>query len=469
MGCFAARNLRRWDISVALIERREDVCTGISRANTAIVYAGFDNKPGTLKAEMTVKASAGFDALCQALEVPFSRCGSLMVSFGEDADRVLLKKLEQGRQSGVPGLRLLSGAEARELEPSLAAGVRSALFSPTTGTVNPWELGIAAFENAVENGVVPYRDTCVLGIKQEAAGYVIETDKGDFSCRALLNCAGLAADQVQELLFPPSVRIYPTAADYLVIERGTPNGPRHIIQHEPEGKEKGLTAVPTVEGSLLLGPSEREAGAPFATSREGVEHVRQLAGQILPTLDLDGVIRSFGAVRPNPQQLVFKDGEYLPSGKSIHSFVIENPGPGFWSPIGIKTPGLTCADELGKYLAEQAAVYLSAAENGDFQEKRTAIKRARSMNLSERQALVKADADYGEILCHCEDITKAEVLEAIRRGAVTVDGVKRRTGATMGYCQGSRCQQKIVKLLARELRVPESAIRKDGPGSRILR
>ena len=468
MGCFALRNLRRWDLSAALLEEREDVCTGVSRANTAIVYAGYDNKPGTLKAEMTVKANAGFNVLCQTLEVPFSRCGSLMVSFGEEADRVLLKKWEQGRQSGVPGLRLLTGEEARELEPALAPGVRSALYSPTTGTVNPWELGIAAYENAVENGAAVRLNTRVLSIRRDGPGYVIETDQGEFGCRAVLNCAGLTADKVQELLFPPSVRIFPTAADYLILERGTFHSPRHIIQHEPEGREKGLTAVPTVEGSLLLGPSEREAGEPFATSREGLEQVRQLAGQVLPKLDLGGVIRSFAAVRPNPHELSFKNGELVPSFKSINSFVIEHPGPGFWSLIGIKTPGLTCADQLGKYLADQAAEYLNAGKNGDFRENRKAIERARGLRFQERQALVEADADYGEILCHCEDITKAEIIEAIRRGAVTVDGVKRRTGATMGYCQGSRCQQKIVELLARELGIPESAVQKDGPGTRIL-
>ena len=202
LGCSAARNLSRRKLQLALLEAREDVCTGISRANTAIVYPGYDHKPGTLKAELCVRANARFDALCRELDVPFSRCGSLMVSFGEKADAVLRKKYENGLHLGVPGLRLLTGKEASAMEPRLAAGVTSALYAPTAGTVNPWELGIAACENAAANGAELCLNTRVLGIRRTAEGYRVETDHGDFSCRAVVNCAGLAADRVQELLFP---------------------------------------------------------------------------------------------------------------------------------------------------------------------------------------------------------------------------------------------------------------------------
>ena len=459
LGCFTARNLCRWKLHIALLEAREDVCTGISRANTAIVYPGYDHKPGTLKAEMCVRANAGFDALCRELDVPFSRCGSMMVSFGEKADAVLRKKYQNGLSLGVPGLRLLSGEEARKMEPVLAEGVTSALFAPTTGTVNPWEFGIAACENAAANGADLFLNTRVLGISRRSEGYRVETDQEAFFCRAVVNCAGLSADRVQELLFPASVHIAPDAADYLILDKAAKNKPSHIIQYEPEDGGKGFNAVPTVEGSLLLGPSERANEVDFAVSAQGLSFVRDRSGRVLPGLDVNDAIRSFAAVRPNPQR---------PDGSSIGSFVIEHPDPWFWSLIGIKTPGLTCADELGRYVADKVAAELGAEENPVFDPHRAGIRRIRNLTLSERTALVRENPDYGEILCHCEDVSKAEIREAIRRGAVSVDGVKRRVGTGMGRCQGSRCERAVMELLAEELGVPVTAVRKDGPGSEIL-
>lgn len=459
LGCFTARNLCRRKLHIALLEAREDVCTGISRANTAIVYPGYDHKPGTLKAEMTVRANAGFDALCRELDVPFSRCGSLMVSYGEKADTVLKKKYENGLSMGVPGLRLLSGEEARKMEPVLSEGVTSALYAPTAGTVNPWELGIAACENAAANGAEFCLNTRVLNLRRTAEGYRVETDRGDYSCRAVVNCAGLTADRVQQLLFPTPVHIVPDAADYLILDKAAENKPTRIIQYEPEDSGKGFNAVPTVEGSLLLGPSERENETDFAVSAAGLSFVREQAGRVLPGLDLNDTIRSFAAVRPNPRR---------EDGSSIGSFVIEHPSPAFWSLIGIKTPGLTCADELGSYVADRLASELGAEKNPVFDPCRSGIRRARDLPLSERAALVRENAAYGEIVCHCEGVTKAEILEAIRRGAVSVDGVKRRVGTGMGHCQGSRCERAVMELLAKELGIPVTAVRKDGPGSEIL-
>ena len=430
LGCFAARNLRRWKISTVLIEAAEDVCTGISKSNTAIVYAGYDNKVGSLKAQMTVRGNGEFDRLCQELDVPFSRCGSLMVSYGPSADKVLKKKFHNGTQNGVPGLRLISGQEAEAMEPMLASGVSSALYAPSTGTVNPWQLGIAAYENAVHNGCDVMLNSPVRSIRQDEDGYIIEAGEETVHCRMVLNCAGICADQVQELCFEPSVRLVLDGADFLILDEHAAK-PGLIIFQESEEKGKGVTAVPTVDGNLLLGPSQRPLeGKLWATDRKGLDFLRETTGQVLPRVDLSQVIRTFGAVRPNPHRVVLENGAYVPDGKSIGNFSIENPAPGFYSLIGIKTPGLTCADQLGFYLAERTAAYLNAEPNSDFDPVRKGIS-----------------VKDSHIICQCQKISRGEIIEAIRRGATTVEGVKRRAGSGLGRCQGSRCTWEIERLL----------------------
>ena len=420
LGCMTARNLRRWNISTLLLEKEEDVCTGITRANSAICYAGYDNKPGSLKAQLTVRGSAGMAELCEELEVPFSRCGSLLVTYDNAAVPRLEKKLHNGIQNGVPGLKLLSGAEAEDMEPMLKSGVAAALYAPTTGTVNPWQLGIAAFENALHNGAEARMNTEVLGIRKHGENFVVETNEDAFLCSMVFNCAGLSADKVQELVFAPSVRLQLDGAEYLVFDRFAEK-PSRVIFLQSEACGKGITAIPCTEGNLLISGIRKPVEIPFATTVEGLQEVQEMTRNLLPDADGSKVIRSFGAVRPNP---------YKENGESLHDFCIENPAPGFYSLIGIKTPGLTCANELGLHLAQKAAVYLHAEENKAFDPHRKAI--------SEQD---------NEIICQCEQVTKAEIIEAIRRGASTVDGVKRRVGSGMGRCQGSRCTYAIEKLL----------------------
>ena len=424
LGCFVARNLRRWNISVLLLEKGEDVCMGITRANSAIVYAGYDNKPGSLKAELTVRGNANMELLCEELDVPFSRCGSLLVTYDEESVPKLYRKLKNGTQNGVPGLKLLSGTEAEAMEPMLKPGVAAALYAPTTGTVNPWQLGIAAYENALHNGTAAILNTQVLGIRKCEAGFVVETNEDAYQCKMVFNCAGLSVDKVQELAFAPSVRLKLDGAEYLVLDKRAEK-PSRVIFHQADSCGKGITAIPCVEGNLLISGVRKEISRPFATTMEGLDELHSATKDLLPGVELNQVIRSFAAVRPNP---------YLESGESLHDFCIENPAPGFYSLIGIKTPGLTCANELGLHLAERGAAYLGAQRNTAFDPHRPAIRK-------------KAAPDYFEIICQCEGITRGEILKAIRRGATTVDGVKRRVGSGMGRCQGSRCAWEIAKIL----------------------
>ena len=420
LGCFTARNLRRWSISVCLLEKEGDVCTGITRAKSAVVYPGYDNKPGSLKAEMTVRGNAHMGALCEELDVPFSRCGSLLVTYDEDSIPKLERKFHNGIENGVPGLKRLTGPEAEAMEPMLKPGVAAALYAPSTGTVNPWQLGIAACENAIRNGAEAHFHEEVTAICKTDDGFRVTTAKDTYTCKMVFNCAGLYADQVQELAFAPNVRLNLDGAEYLVLDEMAEK-PSRVIFHQAVSCGKGITAIPCVEGNLLISGVRKPLGVPFGTTAEGLQELHAATRELLPELDLTQVIRSFGAVRPNP---------YCDTGESIHDFCIDHPARGFYSLIGIKTPGLTCANELGLHLAKKAARYLNAEENLDFDP----IRRAKP-------------AEDCEIICQCQSITRGEILDAIARGATTVDGVKRRVGAGMGRCQGMRCRREIEKML----------------------
>lgn len=476
LGCFAARNLSRYRLKTVLLEAREDLCTGISRANTAIVYSGCDTKPGTLKSEMCVRAAQNFGALCGELGVRYKPCGTLMVCFGPNGEETLRKKCAQGVKNGVRGIRLLTQEQALALEPNLSPGVRLGLFAPVAGTVIPWELGLAAAENAVENGAEIKLNAKVTSIEKAENGYRVYVGNTVFAARGVINCAGLFADEVYEKLHKPAIRIFPESGDYFLLDTKASECIGHVIFHEPEQKGKGLTLVPTVDGNILVGPSkiESEEKKAFKTSRRGLDKLAALVSEVMPALPMEYVIRSFGAIRPNPYFVHFdsESGAYLPEKKGIGDFMIDESkeNPAFISLIGIKTPGLTCADELGRHVAGRIAALLEAKENPGFDPKRAAPVRLNDLPLGERARLVEKNSAYGNIVCRCRKVSEGEITDSIRRnpGAVTVDGVKRRTGACSGRCQGGFCTQKIIEILAKELHVSPEWIDKDGPGSYVI-
>jgi glycerol-3-phosphate dehydrogenase len=476
LGCFTARALTRFALKTALLEAREDVCTGVSRSNTAIVYSGIDTKPGTLKSRMCVRAAQTFGALCQTLGVRYSPCGSLMVCFGPEGEGRLRRKFDQGLLNGVWGLRLLTRDEILALEPNLSPDVRAGLYMPEAGTVIPWELGLAAAENAASNGAELIFNAAVTKIVKTERGYKVYAGDRVFFCRCIVNCAGLHADSVLEMVLPPAVRIFPAAGDYIVLDTKALGVIHHVIFHEPEEKGKGLTLVPTVDGNILVGPSKTrsDGSEDFRTSREGLDRLTALVAEVIPSLPTEHIIRSFGALRPNPFAVRFdpESNGYVRDDKGISDFTVyEDAGaPGFLSLVGIKTPGLTCAHELGLYVSGKAAAFLNAVPNPKFSPDRLAPTRLSALSPAARSDKVRENPAYGRIVCRCRKISEGEIVDSIRRspGAVTVDGVKRRTGTCSGRCQGSYCTQRIVELLSRELGIPPEDVRKDGPGSVIV-
>ena len=448
LGCFTARNLARYEMDILVLEKESDVSRGISKANTGIIYTGYDNRPGTRKSKLCVQANEAFDALARQLDVPFSRPGSLMISYGPHADQVLRRKYEDGMRAGVQGLALLDGREAEKLEPGLAGGITSALYSRSTGTVNPWELCIAAFENARDNGVRFRFGSEVWSIRNEDGCFLVETDDSRFLAGAVINAAGLSSDRVRELVKTPLLRLYPTAADYSVLDAGEGGKIRHIIFHEGEAG-KGLTLVPTVDGNILVGPTNRapEPDEPspsgFRVNADGLEHLIKLCHMVAPSIDPEKQIRSFSSLRPEPYKVHEEAGRIVREDTRIKDFCLLEED-GFFSLIGIKTPGLTFSNELGRLTADKVAAFTGrTALRKVFDPCRKAIVRSRDLTPEARAALIGQDPGYGEILCGCMEVSRSEVLQAIERGACDFEGIRRRTGAGMGRCQGSRCRKRI--------------------------
>lgn len=475
LGCFTARNLARYKLKTILLEAREDICTGISRANTAIIYSGANAKPGTLKSRMCVESAHNFGDFCRELGVRYSQCGSIMVCFGPRGEEKLHERYSDGLSNGVHGIRLISKEEILEIEPNLNTTVSLGLFSPEDGTVIPWELGLAAAENAVHNGTEIRLNTKVTDIEKIEGGYKVAAGNTVFDTRGIVNCAGLFADEILEKVQKPTVRLFPNSGNYFVLDTKAAGFVKHIISHETEKKAKGLTLVPTVDGNILIGPSttlsDKKDG--FETTNEGLESLRELVSEVMPELPLEHVIRSFGAIRPNPYyvHLDSESGLYVREKESIGEFAVteSRDNPAFLSLVGIKTPGLTCSNALGREAADRMAALLCADINQEFEPKRLAPVKLSDLPFEERAQFAKDNPAYGRIVCRCRTVSEGEIIDSIHRnpGAVTVDGVKRRTGTCSGRCQGSFCTQRIIEILSRELHVSPDLINKDGPVSYV--
>lgn len=474
LGCFTARNLRRYNLSVLVLEQAPDVCTGISKANSGIIYPGYDMAPGSLKAKLTVKACIEFPKLCKELGVPYRNCGSLMTGTGPLAKERIEKKYRKGLSMGIPGLKLLDGLQCLLLEPSLSQDVITGLYAAGTCSVNPWDLCIAGFENARDNGARFLFNRMVTKIDRiaENSKNLFKVTAGDktFTCRFLINCAGLKSDKVHEMVSDPSIRLRPTGADYLILEEASDRMPAHVIFQEPEEKGKGLTIVPTVDKNTLIGPTDRESyeekGNP--TKPEQLKALLDDCHSYLPGMPTDNIIHTFGSSRPNPYEVIIQKGQWTDSGSRLPDFnILEEDG--FLSLIGIKTPGLTCCNVLGEYVSEKAAVYLGdVSDNPDFDPVRERPAHIHGASLSERQLLIRQDPSYGRIICSCRDISEGEIRLAVRKGGHTLDGVKRRCGVLMGQCQGSRCLGKILEIMADEIGCSAEVIQKELIGSHVL-
>ncbi len=457
-GAAIARELSRYTGSICLVERCEDVCCGTSKANSAIVHAGFDARPGSLMARLNVAGAKAMAALSRTLDFPYRQIGSLVLCC-DAAQRPQLERLySQGLENGVEGLALLSGDQVRAMEPNVTRRCISALWAPMAGIVCPFGLTIALAENAAQNGVVFRFHTKVTGFARRGGLWQVETDRGCLETRAVVNAAGVYAAELHNLVSGTKLHITPRKGEYCLLDRQAGTHVSHTVFQLPGPMGKGVLVTPTVHGNLLLGPTAADIDDfdGVNTTAQGLEAVLERAAQSVDNLPVRQIITSFAGLRAHEDGREFVIGEVADA-------------PGFFDCAGIASPGLSSAPAIGVMAAEQVAAKLGLSPRQDFLSVRKGIPDPRKLPFEERQRLIRENPAYGRIVCRCEQISEGEILEAIRRplGAKSLDGVKRRVRAGMGRCQGGFCSPKVMELLAQN-GIPWEELTKSGGESRLL-
>ena len=458
-GCAIARELSRYDWKAAVLERASDVCEGTSKANSGVAHAGFDAKPGTVKARLNVEGSRLMEPLARELDFPYKRNGSLVLCFDEKDIPSLQKLHEQGQQNGVEGLEILDRERLKQMEPNISDNAVAALHAPTGGIICPFGLTIALAENAAANGVDFHLNTEVQNIEKTPSGYRLSTSRGVFETKVVVNAAGVYADRFHNMVSSHKLHIIPRKGEYCLMDKKVGDYVSHTVFQLPTKYGKGVLVTPTVHGNLLAGPTavDVEGSESLNTTQEGIGDLLKRAALSVNNLPTRQVITSFVGLRAHEEGGDFVIGQ-------------AEDAPGFFDAAGIESPGLTCAPALGIYLTELVREYLPAQEKKDFIATRKGIPSMALASPEERKQLIADNPLYANVVCRCELVTEGEILDAIHRplGATTLDGVKRRTRAGMGRCQAGFCSPKVVEILARELGRDMGEICKNNEGSQFL-
>lgn len=456
IGAATAYTLSHYDISIVMLEAENDVATGTSKANSAILHAGYDPEPGTQMARLNVQGVRMAKEICAKLDVPYAQIGSFVLAFSEEEMPHLQKLFANGNANGVPDLQLLTGEEARKLEPNLSESVVGALYAPSAAIVNPWEYTLAMAETAVRNGASLRLGARVMSIAQTSDGYAITTPQGIVGARFVVNAAGIHADEMHQMVAPRSFTTRPSRGEYYLLDKSEGTRVNRVIFQCPTKVGKGVLVAPTVDGNLIVGPNAHDVtGNNTANTAEGLAFVAEMAKKSVPGVDLRASIRNFAGVRAITEH---------------EDFIIQVAAKGFVDLAGIKSPGLSAAPAIGEEavrLLEQEGLKLRP--QAEFTDTRRHV-RFRHLSAEEKKALVQENAAYGRVICRCETITEGEILDAIHSPIppVSIDGVKRRCGAGMGRCQGGFCGPRVLELLAREAKRSPVDIMQDKDGMYIL-
>ena len=457
VGGMVARELTRYTDSVCILEKRSDVALGATRANSAIVHAGYDAAEGSLKAKLNVRGSKMMADVCRELGVKYKNNGSLVVGFNAEDELTLKALCERGKANGVEGVRLVYREELLTLEPNIGDEVTVALYAPTGAIVCPYELCMAAVGNAMDNGAELKTGFEVKKIEECEGGYKITSDTEEIQAKYVINCAGVYSDEVAAMVGDNSVKIRPRRGEYMLLDREVGGHISHTVFRCPSKMGKGVLVTPTVDGNLLVGPTAEDIDDKenTATTAEGLAKVRTLASAQVSRIDFSKVITSFTGLR---------------ASGNTGDFVIGFAKPAFLNIAAIESPGLSSAPAIAEYAVSLLCeAGYKANLRPDFNGNRRPMHFYSMLSLEEKNALIKERPEYAHVVCRCETVTEGEILDAIRTNPrpTDVDGVKRRTRASMGRCQGGFCTPYIIELLAREMGVDYTAVTKFGGESYI--
>jgi len=460
-GAMIAHSLAKYNLKVCVLEKESDVSMGTTAANSAIIHAGFDPEPGSLKAKLNREGSLMMERTAKELSVPYKRIGAMVLCFDEERMPDLRLLYERGLSNKIDELSIISGKEVLDLEPNISSNVKAALYAKTSAIISPFELTVAACENAADHGTEFVLEAKVENIEYSGETFKVSTTNGTFESRFLVNAAGVFADEIAKMVGDDSYEIVPRKGEYLLMDKAQGNTVRHTIFQLPTELGKGILITPTVDNNLLIGPTAEDVQDKnlTETTSEGLKKIMDDCRRILPNMNFRDVITSFTGLRATLKP----KGDFIIAPSKKNSKFI-NVG-------GIESPGLSAAPAIGEYAVELLKkAGLKLEENKNYNPCRKPVKRFCEMTEEEITKAHEENPLYARIICRCEKVTEAEIVDAIKRnvGATTLDGVKRRTRAGMGRCQGGFCGPSVVDILARELGIPKEQVTKKGTGSWLL-
>ena len=460
IGCGVARELSKLNCKAVLIEKENDVAMGTTRANSAIIHAGYDPEPNTLMAKYNVPGNKMAGELCEELDVPFKRCGSFVLAFDENDMKTVQHLYENGIANGVPDMVILNGDEVRAMEPNVSAECVGGLFAHSAGIVNPWELALAMAEQAVDNGVDLKLCYEVTGIEKNGDNFVI-SGKGEepIEAKFVVNAAGVYSDKVANMVGDESFTIDASRGQYYLLDKSQGELFNHVMFQCPSKLGKGVLVAPTVHGNLIVGPdaipgSDKDN---VKTDRDGLNHVMAASKKTTTAVNFRECIRNFAGLRSQPSTGDFIIGF---SEKDDH----------FMNVAGIKSPGLSAApaivEDVAKMLVEAGVPGTAKAE---YKPARKHL-RFKELNDEQKAAAIAKNPAYGRVICRCETITEGEIIDALHGTIVprTLDGIKRRCNAGMGRCQSGFCGPRVLDIISRELGIDPTEVLLDKEGSYIL-
>ena len=459
-GAAIARRLSRYRLSVALLERCADVSFGVSKANSGIIHAGFHHAPDSLKARLEIQGNRAFDQLQAELGFPFRRAGIVVAAFTVEETKVIDRLYEQGVANGVPGIEIVGRERLLALEPALSRDVVGGLFAPSGGIIEPYRFVFALAESAVANGVSLLTSWEAAAAERRGDTWHLRSAAGqELVARWVVNAAGLQADRVSALFGAEAFAIVPRKGEEFILDKGAAGPPSRVIFPVPARTSKGVLVIPTVEGTVMLGPTadEGEDKEDTTTTPENLERVFGLASQMVPRISKRDIITAFAGLRPT----LPGDDFYID---------LSRKAPAFVQVAGIQSPGLTASPAIAERVKDLlASAGLQMVEKAQWTPGIPHMRRTRDYSAWELDQLIAEDPAYGHLVCRCEGVSEAEVVEAVRKGHTTLDGVKYYTRAGMGRCQGGFCSYRVMQLISRETGMPLERITKHGPGSEVVR